>query len=277
MQAEWRKEAVLILDTHSIFENLRDVFAQEQADRLVHVLRDMSEQIVRTQERFDALVTKEEFAELRQTVSELAQAQVRTEERLTRLEAAVEELAQAQVRTERRVEELAQAQARTEEQLQNLIAVVHTMQNTLAAVKGRQLEFTYQQRAGAYFGPLLRRLRVLSPVELEDNLESHLSLQEFNDLLQLDLLISGWPRHQPDASQVWLAVEISSVVDRSDVERARRRAAALRRAGYRAIPAVAGEGVTEGAEKEARIHKVVLFQDGYASFWDEALGEILSE
>ncbi|HID86599.1 MAG TPA: hypothetical protein EYP55_04365, partial [Anaerolineae bacterium] len=50
------------------------------------------------------------------------------------------------------------------------------------------LEFV-QYRAGAYFGPLLQRVQALLPIELEDDLEAHLSPEEFRDLLQLDLLI----------------------------------------------------------------------------------------
>ena len=44
----------------------------------------------------------------------------------------------------------------------------------------------------------------------------------------------------------WLAMKVSSVIDRDDVERARRRADLLRRAGFDAIPAVAGGGIDRG-------------------------------
>ena len=238
----------------------------------------------------EILVTRQDFDRLALAVERLAEAQARTEERLNRLEATVErlaeaqartearleELAQAQARTEARLAELAQAQARTEAQLQNLIQVVGKMQDTLAAVKGRQLELTYQQKAAAYFGHLLRRLRVLSPVEIEDELETHLSPEEFRELLNIDLLVSGRPRYMAEAPQVWLAVEVSGVVDRHDVERARRRASLLRRAGLRAIPTVAGEDATVGAKEEAEAHKVLMLQDGRVFFWDEALADALS-
>lgn len=68
-----------------------------------------------------------------------------------------------------------------------------------------------------------------------------------------------------------LAVEVSSVIDREDVNRARRRAALLRHAGSPVIPVVAGEKVTLGAENEIQYHNVVLLQDGRVSLWDEAL------
>jgi hypothetical protein len=227
--------------------------------------------IMVTRQDFDRLAEAQAGTEER--LSQLAEAQAGTEERLS-------QLAEAQARTEERleatVEKLAEAQARTGEQLQDLVQVMAGMQTTLGAVKGRQLELTYQQKAGAYFGPLLRRLRVLSPFEMEDDLEAHLSTEEFEDLLRLDLLVSGRPRHMADAPQVWLATEVSTVVGRHDVERARQRAAALRRAGYRAIPTVAGERATAGAEKEARLHKTLPLQDGRALFWEEALEEALT-
>lgn len=90
-------------------------------------------------------------------------------------------------------------------------------------------------------------------------------------MLRLDLLVNGRPRHQPDAPEIWLAVEVSSVVDQGEVDRAARRAGLLRRAGYRAVPAVAGEQMTRGAEEAARSQNVALVQDGQVVFWDEAL------
>ncbi|MGB9870605.1 MAG: hypothetical protein ACPLYD_02980, partial [Anaerolineae bacterium] len=208
-------------------------------------------------------------------VRELAEAQARLEERVSRLEAIVAELVEAQRRTDEAIKALAEAQARTEAQLQDLIQVVKGMQDTLAAVKGRQLEFNYHYRAGAYFGPLLRRVRALLPVELESELETRLTMEDFRDLLALDLVVTGHPRHLPDAPQVWLAVEISSVVDRRDVERAIRRAELLRRAGLRAIPAVAGEDITVGAQRDAEAHRVLVLQDGQALFWEAALADVM--
>jgi hypothetical protein len=145
------------------------------------------------------------------------------------------------------------------------------MGDTMGSMKGRLLELTYHEKAGAYFGPLLRRLRVVEPHTLEDVLEANLTPGEFRDLLRLDLLLSGHPRHESPAIEVWLAVEISVVVDQGDIDRAERRAKLLKRAGYRALPVAAGEGATLGAEESARIQKVALLRDGNVSFWEEAL------
>ena len=181
----------------------------------------------------------------------------------------MEELAQAQARTERRVEELAQAQIRTEQ-------TIARMQITLGDLKGRQLERDYRDKAYAYFGALLRRVQVVSLQDLEEDLQQHLSDQQIGDLMPLDLLINGQPRRQPDAPRVWLAVEVSAVVDQNDVERAQRRAAILQEAGYRAIPTVAGEQITPDAEEAAREAHILVLRDGRAEFWEEALAQALT-
>ena len=251
----------------------------------IRVVRRDYDRLAKGQERLEARMDRVEAA-----LERLAQAQARTEERLERLEATVQQLAEAQARTEKRVEQLAEAQARTEErveqlakaqqhtekQLADLIEVVAGVQDTLGAVKGRQLELAYKERVGAYFGPLLRRVRVVSPIEIEDDLEPHLSAKEFRDLLLVDLLVRGRPRHLPDAPQVWLAVEVSGVIDRHDVERAQRRAGHLSRVGYVTLPAVAGEQATEGAETMAREKGVLLVLDGRTSFWEQALEQALA-
>ena len=235
--------------------------------------RDMREQYAVRRQDFEALSAV--VAELAQAqkrteerVEELAQAQKRAEERLGRLEIAVEELARAQKRTEERVEELAQAQKRTEEMMQKL--VIRVGKNT-----GKLLELDYRDKAYAYFGSLLRKVKVVSLQELEPTLEEHLTEAEFNALLSLDLLIEGQVRNSavPD-DRVYVAVEVSAVIDENDVKRAQERAALLRRAGFRVVPAVAGEDVTEGAIRAAQEGAVLLVQDGIKQNWERALAAV---
>jgi hypothetical protein len=210
----------------------------------------------RTEERLEALVA----------------AQARAEERLERVESAVERLAAAQTRTEEQFREMAAAQARTEKELAALAAAQRRTETRLGALNGRALESTYRERAGSYFGRLLRRIRVVAPNSLEDALEARVTPEEFQDVLLLDLLVAGRPREAaPEAEEVLLAVEVSAVVDVHDVQRARQRAAILRRAGYRAVPAVAGERLTAGAERAARAVPVLVVQDGHTRQWTEAL------
>ncbi|MCR4408631.1 MAG: hypothetical protein NUW24_17215 [Anaerolineae bacterium] len=298
-------QELILIDKQLVERELRRVFDQATTRVLVDVLDRVAAQV------HAAGVTRADFQSLREVVQELAQAQARTEARLEelaqaqartearleRLEAIVEKLVQAQARTEARlerleaiVEELAQAQARTEARLERLEAIVEELaqaqartearlerlEATVGGVKGQVLELTYRERVWSYFGRLLRRLRLIPIGELEDALETRLSREAFEDLLRVDLLLTGQPRHLPEAPPVWLAVEVSSVVDQHDVERALRRAEALRQAGYPAVAGVAGEQVTPDARDMAEQRHVLLVQDGYAMFWTEALAQVLS-
>ena len=200
-------------------------------------------------------VRREDFDALRAVVADLALAQKRTEQRLDRLEAVVAELAAAQ--------------KRTEDVLQKL--VIRVARNT-----GKLLELDYRDKAYSYFGTLLRKVKVVSLQDLEPNLEQHLSDDEMRALLPLDLLVYGQVRHAPTPTDVYLAVEVSTVVDANDVLRASQRAALLRKAGYRAVPAAAGEDVTEGATDAARDAAVLLVQDGAKLYWDPALAQALA-
>jgi hypothetical protein len=242
-------DLVRLLEEHPEWRaELRRLVFTDDVLALPQIVRELAEAQLRTEERLRALVERQD----------------RAEERLTRLEVTVQGLAD-------RVEALVQSQQRMQEAVEALVRSQQRMQDTLGSMKGRLLELTYHEKAGAYFGPLLRRLRVVEPHTLEDTLEAGLMVGEFRDVLRLDLLISGRPRHQPDVPEIWLAVEVSSVADQGDVDRAARRASLLRRAGYRAVPAVAGEQVTRDAEEAARSQNVALVQDGQVAFWDEAL------
>jgi hypothetical protein len=147
----------------------------------------------------------------------------------------------------------------------------------VAKLIGDVLEAKYRDKAFAFFGSLLRRTRVVSLVELEDLLEAHLSPRMMRDLLPLDLLVRGRPRERKDAPEVYLAVEVSVVVDQEDVDRAVRRAEVLRQAGLPVIPTVAGEDVTRGGQDAAQEDHVLLLQDGKVQFWEEALTAVLGK
>jgi len=260
---EWRAELRRLVLTDELLT------LPELVRELADAQRRTEERVGRLEERVGRLeaVVEELVQAQRRTEEEiraLAEAQRRTEERVSRLEAVVEELAEAQRRTEERV-------SRHEELLQALLESHRRLVEVVGDLKGRMLELTYRDRATSYFGPLLRRMKVVDPYELEETLRAHLSEGEFRDVLRLDLLVCGQPRVRPEMGELWLAVEISSVVDRGDVKRAEQRATALRRAGYRVVPVVAGERLTQGAEEESRERRVVIVRDGQVHFWEEAL------
>jgi hypothetical protein len=142
---------------------------------------------------------------------------------------------------------------------------------------GELLEMRYARRAVAYFGRWLRGIRVLLPERLdpaiENALRERLTPDEVQDALLLDVLVLGRlpVPPTPEQAEVLLAVEVSATIDRRDVERAQRRAALLRRAGLRAVPVVAGEGLTAGASEALQDAPVVMMLDGRAEGWEPAL------
>ncbi|MBI1927298.1 hypothetical protein HYR99_24040 [Candidatus Poribacteria bacterium] len=224
------------------------------------------------------LLLPDELLSLPEIVRELAQAQQRTEERLNALaeaqqhtEESLNALAQAQQHLTERVDALTERVDALAEGQQRLIEEQRRLTNRVGEMRGDMLEITYARRAGGYFGRLLSRVKVVEPHTLKETLKTMLTPDEYYDVFLLDLLVTGKLDQDPDSPDVWLAMEISSMVDRTDVERAARRAGLLRRAGYRAIPVVAGAGVTQGGEAAARKQNVVLLQDGQMDFWDAAL------
>ena len=235
--------------------------SEERIGRLEIAVLELAEAQKRSEERIGRL----EIA-----VLELAEAQKRSEERIGRLEIAVLELAEAQKRTELRVEELAEAQKRTELRLD---IVVREQEKQ----RGDRLERQYREKPFAYFGRLMRRAQVVPLQELEAELEERLTDEEMNELRPLDLLVRGrLNRKDHPALDLHLALEVSAVVDRNDVERAKRRAAILRRAGYVTVSGVAGEATTQGGVESAQAEQVALFRNGAVDYWEEALADALT-
>ena len=130
---------------------------------------------------------REDFSELRHIVTELAQAQRRTEQH-------IEALVEAQRRTEQRLEHLEVVVETLVEQVRILTQAQQRTVDTVGSLKGRILEWAYRDKAVAYFGRLLRRTRVVAFETIEQTLESRLSAEEFGDIVLLDLLVHGQPR-----------------------------------------------------------------------------------
>jgi chromosome segregation ATPase len=278
--------------------------AEKRQDRLETAMVELAEAQRRTEQRVEELTeaqrrteqrveelaqaqrrTEQRVAELaeaqrrtEQRVEELAEAQHRTEERVDRLEIAMAGLAEAQRRTEERLDRLeavvaalAEAQRRTEETLNKLIVRVDRIEVRLAGLVGDNLERKYREKAFSYLGQILRPVHSIPLQELLPQLETRLTEAEVDELLPLDLLLRGRARKIENQPEVWLAMEVSAVVDRGDVERAVNRAHLLFKAGFPTAPAVAGEEITEGAAQLALEQKVLLMQDGKRFNWQEAL------
>ncbi len=198
------------------------------------------------------LVLTDELLGLPDLVRELAEAQRRTEGELGELRATVGELAAAQRRTEGALGELAAAQ--------------REIAGHVGEMRGDFLERRYRDRAGAYFGRLLRRARLVSADELDALLDEGLAAATLDDdaahdVRLADLIVRG--RRPDEDRDTYLVVEVSAGVGLSDVERAVRRAGLLGRVRP-ALPTVAGDWVTPEAEAMAKSYGVWRVLDGRA-------------
>jgi hypothetical protein len=129
------------------FAVTKDDFHRLEAliERQSEHISELAEAQTRTEKLVGELVqaqarTDERLAGLTVVVAGLAEAQARTEKR-------VEELAQAQARTEKRLEELAEAQARTEKRLEELAEAQARTEKNLAALTQRVDDLTVEVRS----------------------------------------------------------------------------------------------------------------------------------
>lgn len=271
----------------SILRNLPPEWQFTMLELVEAVEQNMRDQLAVRRDDFDLLTQSQNRVEqkvdrLEAALIELTKTQKRAEEKAGRLEAALSKLTEAQRRAEEKTGQLeaaliklTEAQQRTEEEIRSLALKQGKMDDRLGMVMGNQLEQRYRERAYAYFGRLLRKPQAVAWPEIEDELEDRLTDAEVQDLALVDLLVRGNLRNHPEKLEVWLAIEISAMVDRGDVERAERRAGLLRKAGHLVVPAVAGYDITEGGRGLAQAGYVAWLLNGRAQFWQEALDKAM--
>jgi len=235
------------------------------------------------------LLLSEDFEALPKIVRELVEAQRLTEQRLNELAEAqrltgqrMNELAEAQRLTEQRMAELAEAQRLTEvrmagfeEKQERMQRDIELLRNKVGQIDGRTLELDYREKTPAIFGRWLDRARAVRRDQLWDLLEGHLDREERQDAMLADVVVQGRLDVDGGRSDIYLTVEVSAVVDGSDVARAVRRAELFRRAGVSALPVVAGHEATGDAEAAARERSVFLVRNGSGMFWEETLARWL--
>ena len=243
------RDLVRLLSEHPEWRSeLRQLLLSEELLALPEIVRGLAEAQQRAEERLAA--AEERLANVEERLASV-------EERLSKIETAIQHLTEQVAGLTREVRELTENQRH--------------MANTVSRLKGESLEWSYRNKIYGYFGYLMRRLKVVDLSTIDEVLETNLTSGEFRDVFRLDLLATGQLRESPSGPEVWLAIEISSVVDSNDVDRAWRRANLIRRVGPLVLPVAAGEGVTAGAETAAREQNVVLMTDGQAQFWNAAV------
>ena len=208
------------------------------------------------------------------------------------------EVAEAQRRTDERFAELAEIQRRNEEQLAEfrrqtdarfaeLAEAIRQLtlrfeeaqqrnEDRFADIRGELLESRYRNKVGTIFGGRLRRPRVVDGGDVWDMLRGRLDEGDIRRIVTADLIVRGGLLPPQGEGELWLVVEVSSVIDRNDVARAAEHAALLRKAGLLVVPVAAGERLTQGAMTLSGEFGVALARDGGLTGWDEALARALS-
>jgi myosin heavy subunit len=295
-----------MISTYKIYEDLRQTLDDKAAQQIAHHLGAVYEDLQQTATKSDLAELRGVVKELAEAQKELAQAQKRTEQRVEELAEAQKELAEAQKRTEQRVEELAEAQKRTEaglnelrgtvnelaqaqkrteervgsletalerlaEAVQELSRIARAHENRLAKLDGRTLESQFREKASAYLGTVLRRTRVVPVGDLADDLEEVLKPEEWADLVEADVILRGRAQIEGQQYEAYAVVEVSVTLGTEDVERAARRAALLRKKGWKAIAVAAGEEADPRLIETAAAAGVAVLQDGRQFNWGKAL------
>ncbi len=301
-----RELAELRRDTDRRFAELAEAIKQltarfEEAQRRNDErFAELAEFQRRSEVRFAELVefqrrSEVRFAELTEAIKQLTarfeEAQRRNDERLA-------ELAEFQRRAEVRFAELTEAikqltarfeeaQRRNDERFAELAEAIRQLalrfdeyrqrtDDQIADMRGKLLEIEYRNKAGAIFGGRLRRPQVVDAGELWELLkERQLDDSEIQQVVAADLIIRGKLYPPYSDRELWLVVEISSVIDRNDVARAARRAALLRKAGLLSLPVAAGQRLTQGAADLSEQLRVVLAKNGGLAGWDMSLSAAL--
>ena len=122
---------------------------------------------------------------------------------------------------------------------------VKVLKQDVGKLKGESLERRVRDRSASYFGRVLKRIRLIDNNKLADMLEDAvdqgiISEDEKMQVLRADGVLKG--KRKEDGEEVWIVFEVSYVIDKHDIERARKRAAIFQKVVDKdVLPAVVGE------------------------------------
>jgi hypothetical protein len=233
---------------------------------LVRLLREHPD----WREELRALLLTQELLTLPGFVRELAAGQERLTETVAQLTVRLDQLTA-------RMDQLTETVAQLAEEQRRLTGGQQRFEVQMAEMRGWFLEERYRIHALAYFGRLLRLVHPVHMGRLADALRERLAEGELAEVLLADLILTGRLPTPAGPSAIWVVVEVSTTVDRRDVERAQRRAALLCQARYPAVSVAGGTEATAGARQAASETGVALLLDGRIDGWQEAVDRILAE
>jgi tetrahydromethanopterin S-methyltransferase subunit G len=244
-------------------------------DRLAEEIRLLSQEVRLLTGRMDYQEqrTDERFNQVDQRIDQFEQ---RTDERFNQVDERFNQVDQRidqfEQRTDERFHQVDERFNQVDQRFDQMDQTMQSMNNRIGTLIGESMELRYRNHIGAFFGRVLKRTRVVEIGSLQDTLPR----ETFLKLLQLDLLARGRVEDHPDQPEVWLAMEISAIINTNDVIRVRQRADILLQAGYPTIAIAAGEECSRDAAELAWQTNVVIMQDGgEMTGWDAALANVL--
>ncbi|MCL4446621.1 MAG: hypothetical protein M1134_07145 [Actinobacteria bacterium] len=217
-------------------------------DRLLAIPEHLDHFIEATDRRFSTL--EEVAAETSRNVSELSDAQRRTEAALAELSRNVSELSDAQRRTEAALAELSRNVAElTELAGRHEVSVGHLI--------GGYFETKWRENGTSYLGSQgFRKVRYIAKNALADLLDE-VADQVHDDILLADAVHSVVRKDL--GTEAFVVTEVSSRIHRDDVVRASRRARSLQDAVHtECVPVVAGASIDDMAKSLANESKVIV-------------------
>ncbi|GIV25560.1 MAG: hypothetical protein KatS3mg026_1252 [Bacteroidia bacterium] len=242
-------------------------------EQVGELLARLTEENIKLAQQVNLLTQRMERVEaqieaLTQRVNDLTERMERVEAQIEALTQRVNDLTERMERVEVHIATLTQRMDRVESQIEALAQQLKRNTDDLGELKGIILELRLPRKAVALYREEFRAIRVVPEEEWarlldEGEEKGYLSGPEISDLSQVDGVIEAFRRS--DNHPVALAVEVSAVGDRQDVERAARRAKLLARLysrlrGYPVIGigSVTARQFTQGARKLASVRGVVL-------------------
>jgi predicted nucleic acid-binding Zn-ribbon protein len=280
-QAAREREARIDAQIERLGQRIDDVARSidRLADRVEAQIEALTQRMERVEAQIEALTQRMERVE--------AQIEALTA-RMERVEAQIEALTQRMERVEAQIEALTKRMERVEDRLGSVEERVGSLEERVGSVEdelvrvrnrldeltGKALEQYYRERAPAIFGRRLRRVRAMAIGQLAELIIERLPGPEGDDLFEADLVVSG-RLSTAEQPEVWVVIEVSATVDRFDVERAVRRATALRQLHPLVLPGVAGVRLTEGGRELASEAGVIVITDGKVTGWEAALARWL--
>ena len=279
--AEFRRLLLEVLLGEEFLQLPAGVRRIEQAvDRLIEAM-ERDRQAAREREaRIDEQIERlgQRIDDVARSIDQLA-SRVETQiealtQRMERVEAQIEALTQRMERVEDRLGSVEERVSSLEERVGSVEDELVRVRNRLDELTGKALEQYYRERAPAIFGRRLRRVRAMTVGQLAELITERLPGPEGDDLFEADLVVSG-RLSTAEQPEVWVVIEVSATVDRTDVERAVRRAAALRQLHPLVLPGVAGVRLTEGGRELASEAGVIVITDGKVAGFEAALAHWL--